>query len=80
MTETKVKARKVDNMRRIADGLTNPKDAALVRDYANELAAAGKAARSLSSSITSRRSRHDNSRTAVHPVPHPHHLATAGQN
>ena len=48
MTESKVKARKVDNMRRIADGLTNPKDAALVRDYANELAAAGEAARSLS--------------------------------
>ena len=45
VTDPNAKARQVDNMRRIADGLTNPKDAALVRAYANELAEARRADR-----------------------------------
>ena len=40
MTDTKSKDRKVESMRRIAEAMTNPKDAELVRTYANELAAA----------------------------------------
>ena len=42
MTDPKVKARRAADMRRIADTMTNPKDADLVRTYANELAAEGR--------------------------------------
>ena len=45
VTKRKIKAHRADDMRRIADSLTNPKDAELVRKYANELATADSASR-----------------------------------
>jgi hypothetical protein len=40
VTDPKTNAGRARDLRRLADGLTNPKDAELVRAYANELAAA----------------------------------------
>jgi hypothetical protein len=45
VTNPRVKTRKAEDLRRIADTLTDPKDAELVRAYAAEIAAAGKADR-----------------------------------